>query len=494
MGDRTERKLDISLFFACLAGAFLGFVAEEFLHLVTDSAPAVVDVALRVALFFLIVFLFALICEMVTGHLNGGSWNGRQTGRSILFIILFPVLIGLVAMLFQFIYQLDFTGERPSEIQDYIILVDNSLSVTWTDPDNERYDAVVDFVSTLNGSNQVMIKVFSDNSHYGPQNNFPLTVVTKDTPEQIRSFFDSFVIETSGTNLTQPLMDVLNEYPDKGRNAVVLMLSDGEDDTLETVRITDSYKKRGLPIYCASFAEGHEAESKLENLARGTGGEFFQLDNLSSLTRTVEQYVQTEVQTRNLLELRSGMDSDNLVARIERIVFLFILGILSGLVLTFILDSETILKEGMILHCICALISPFVMEFPGQKGLLAPLFAKLLMMLLLGVMLVHYRKTRFAFNEHDTFGGPVHRPKKGGGRNSQFGKGAGTGFGEFGSGDSFGNDGYGKGGSYGNDGFGGGDSFGNDGFGGGSSFGNDGFGGGDSFGSGGFDGFNDDLF
>ncbi|MBQ6322653.1 MAG: VWA domain-containing protein, partial [Lachnospiraceae bacterium] len=206
MGDRTERKLDISLFFACLAGGFTGFAMEEFLHRMIPSVPAIVDVALRTALFFLVVFLFALICEMITGHLNGGSWNGRQTGRSILFTILFPILIGLIAMLFQFIYQLDFSGKRPSTIQDYIILVDNSLSVTWTDPDNERYDAVVDFVSTLNGSNQVMIKVFSDDMHYGPQNNFPLTAVTEDTPERIRTFFNGFVIETSGTNLTRPLL------------------------------------------------------------------------------------------------------------------------------------------------------------------------------------------------------------------------------------------------------------------------------------------------
>ena len=488
MGDRRERKLNISLFLACLFGALAGCLLSEIL-IMPLKINGIIRVGLYMAIVFLMIYLFGLICEMVTGHMNGGSWNGRQTGRSILFIILFPVLLGLLAALFQLIYQLNIGDVRgPSAIQDYLILVDNSSSVTWTDKNDERYDAVVDFVRTLDKSNKVLVRVFSDNSFKGSQYQFDLTEVGPETPDQIRAFFDSQRVLPSGTQLTEPLLEVLDAYQDQGRSAVALVLSDGEDEQLQISRIAEAYKKRGIPVYCASFAEEPDAAKNLQKLAADTNGEYYELNGLANLTRTVEQYIQQEAEPRNLLEARIGSDESNLLARIERIVFFTILGILAGLLFSFILDSRVIMEEALIGHIITALLSGCSLELLGQTGILTMPLARLIAMLLLGFLLVHYYKTSFAFDENETFGGGNGRGRGGRGRTGDSGQS--TGFGEFGQGGKSsrgsgksGRGGSGRGGSSrgGNSG-----GFGDD-FGG---FGDDGFGSGGGFGG----GFDDDLF
>lgn len=486
MGDRRERKLNISLLLACLVGAFAGCALSEVL-IMPLKINGIIRVGLYMAIVFFFIYLFGLICEMITGHMNGGRWNGRQTGRSILFIILFPLLLGLLSALFQLIYQLNITGGKgPSAIQDYLILVDNSSSVGWTDKNDERYDAVVDFVRTLDKSNKVLVRVFSDNSFTGPKYQFDLTEVSADTPDQIRSFFDSQKVLPSGTQLTEPLLEVLDAYQDKGRTAVALVLSDGEDEQLQISKIADAYTKRSIPIYCASFAEEPDAAKNLQKLAADTNGEYYELNGLSNLTRTVEQYIQQEAEPRNLLGLRIGSDEGNILARIERILFITILGILAGLLFSFILDSRVIMEEGLIGHILTALLASCSLEFLGQMGIIGMGLARLIAMLLLGFLLVHYYKTSYAFNENETFGGGNAGRGRGRGRDSDYGQT--TGFGEFGGqGSKSGRSGRGSG-KRGRSG--GSSGYGNDDFGSGGGFGDDGFGSGGGFGG----GFDDDLF
>lgn len=397
---RRVRKFDTSLFLACLVGAALGYVLAEVLYngLMLDWLPV-----LRTGFYFAVVVLFVclagLLCEMVTGNLRSGSWTGKNIGIGFLMTFLAAVVFFLLGMLFQFLYGLGLNIRTAGNVQDYIVLIDNSGSTYDTDPNEERFSSVVSLVQGLDNTHSIMAKVF-DETVLGT---FPMTPAGPDTVNSLQSFFGQYD-SNGGTDLQNVLMETVNEYTPTGRDTAVVLLSDGISN-VDYDAIAAEYTAKNLPIFCVSFADSdREGRGVLTDIADQTNGYFYEIEELSNLSQTVETMIKL-ANRRQLLDPRRGLDLQNNLARVLRVVFVTVLGVLVAVAVGLAVDSSTVMTSGMPVHAVGALLAGLLAEFGWS--LLSGSLIRLLMSLLISLICVCYIRE---YSAVDAEGGAAERP------------------------------------------------------------------------------------
>ena len=305
----SEKKFDVSLFLCCLMGGLLGFMASEALYrLVTGGLPLILQAGIYFAVTALLICLSGWLCEMVTGNLRGASWSGREIGLGLLMAVLFTLALGLAGGLFQFIYGLGYQNRTISNIQDYIVLIDNSGSTYETDPNEERYSSVVALAGNLDETHRMMVKIFEDEV----TGTFPMTETTPQMQSQLSQFFEQYrrYDTMGGTDIEAALTSAAQEYVPEGRSAAVILLSDGESD-VDVNSVAQTYNALGIPIYCVGFSgNGFSGSQLLDLIANSTDGYYCEIDQLSNLSQTVNQMISLSNQ-RNLLERRRDSAYDS---------------------------------------------------------------------------------------------------------------------------------------------------------------------------------------
>src|SRR5699024_2415381 len=153
---------------------------------------------------------------------------GHEIGLGLLMAVLFTLALGLAGGLFQFIYGLGYQNRTISNIQDYIVLIDNSGSTYETDPNEERYSSVVALAGNLDETHRMMVKIFEDEV----TGTFPMTETTPQMQSQLSQFFEQYrrYDTMGGTDIEAALTSAAQEYVPEGRSAAVILLSDGESD------------------------------------------------------------------------------------------------------------------------------------------------------------------------------------------------------------------------------------------------------------------------
>lgn len=388
----SEKKFDVSLFLCCLMGGLLGFMASEALYrLVTGGLPLILQAGIYFAVTALLICLSGLLCEMVTGNLRGASWSGREIGLGLLMAVLFTLALGLAGGLFQFIYGLGYQNRTISNIQDYIVLIDNSGSTYETDPNEERYSSVVALAGNLDETHRMMVKIFEDEV----TGTFPMTETTPQMQSQLSQFFEQYrrYDTMGGTDIEAALTSAAQEYVPEGRSAAVLLLSDGESD-VDVNSVAQTYNALGIPIYCVGFSgNGFSGSQLLDLIANSTDGYYCEIDQLSNLSQTVNQMISLSNQ-RNLLERRRASDVAQILPMILRVVFITLLGVLTGVAIAMTVDSSALLRLPLLLHGLCGLGAGLIMEI-GTRTPVPVWILRLLLCLLLSVTAVSFWKTAF---------------------------------------------------------------------------------------------------
>lgn len=388
----SEKKFDVSLFLCCLMGGLLGFMASEALYrLVTGGLPLILQAGIYFAVTALLICLSGWLCEMVTGKLRGASWSGREIGLGLLMAVLFTLALGLAGGLFQFIYGLGYQNRTISNIQDYIVLIDNSGSTYETDPNEERYSSVVALAGNLDETHRMMVKIFEDEV----TGTFPMTETTPQMQSQLSQFFEQYrrYDTMGGTDIEAALTSAAQEYVPEGRSAAVILLSDGESD-VDVNSVAQTYNALGIPIYCVGFSgNGFSGSQLLDLIANSTDGYYCEIDQLSNLSQTVNQMISLSNQ-RNLLERRRASDVAQILPMILRVVFITLLGVLTGVAIAMTVDSSALLRLPLLLHGLCGLGAGLIMEI-GTRTPVPVWILRLLLCLLLSVTAVSFWKTAF---------------------------------------------------------------------------------------------------
>ncbi|MCD7818365.1 MAG: VWA domain-containing protein [Lachnospiraceae bacterium] len=399
MNQTKEEKFNFVLFVACLVGAVIGWVLAQ---LVYGMEPSSMPVVLRVGVYFAMVFLgialAALIAELVTSRIKS-SWDGSELLKSLLFLLAGTLVFFLLGLFFQFIYGLGYTKRDLADLDDYLIVIDNSGSTDGTDPNNERYSAIESLVSSLDATKRVSVEVFDD----AIEGVFSLTEMTDEAKANLTAFCDSMQnADKGGTDIQLVLEDVINNYTPEGRNAAVIFLSDGVSGTaLDYSYLSDLYSDKDVPIYCVAFANiGWFGKQTMSKLAESTDGYYYEISELSDFQDAL-QSMMVLTSTRSLLERRRGSDISNILSTILRILFITILGILVAPALALLLDCNELMGRALLIHIPFSVLAGLFMELLIR--LLPVAITRLLMCLLFAVVVTTYMKISFTFTGGDSW-------------------------------------------------------------------------------------------
>ena len=397
--ERTGvEKFNNILFLACIVGAVIGWAGAEVIYHIAPSMPVVLQAGIYFAVVMLGILIAAFFSELIASRLKD-SWSGGEVGRSILLIVVSVLIFGLFGALFQFLYGLGFTNKHMSQIDDYLFVIDNSGSTDESDPNNLRFSEVENLISKLGVNNHFSIEVFDDSI----EGKLPLTAVN-DTSRKELSQFNNRMKTTGkgGTELQLVLNDVINNYTPDGRNAAVILLSDGESNSsVDYDALGSAYLKKKLPVFCVAFSYmAPSGVHTMKQLAENTNGYYYEINDLKDLQQTIENMFEL-TSRRSLLERRRGSDVSNLLATILRILFIAILGILVEVALAFVLDCEDLMKMALVIHIPFSILAGITAEV-GMRILPLSNVVRLVMGICMAVCIATYTEYTYSFgNEWD---------------------------------------------------------------------------------------------
>ncbi len=355
-----QRKINWLLVFFSLIGGALGFIFSEwFLRAYVDEMPRILLMGIYFGIISLMAGIFYLLAEMISPKLNGASWRQRYADISWKLLVpatLVVMLIGGIAA--EALYQLDFNGART--VKDVVVVVDNSGSMTQTDPQNLRYQAVKNMVSSMKDDMRVGIIEFSGDARVA----LPLTELNATSRQQINTVVDGLNISTGGTNFTAALstaMDQITQQEEAKRGVTVIMLSDGYSDL--DMSSLEPYKQRGIVINTVGLSLAADGgRNLLTEIASQTGGQYYGVAQAADLTQTFQQ-IYSKLDQRTLVTERSEPFNSNLYYQILHVVLIMLLGALLGVGLGLMFDNRFLARSFGIGGGVGGLLAGLLLEW-----------------------------------------------------------------------------------------------------------------------------------
>lgn len=383
-----KNKFNQSLFFSCLAGGMIGCILAGALFQTLSQEWNPIPVT---GLYFLVlafcICLFGVISEYLTNHVKGSMWDEQDLKNAGLLLIAVMTGAFVLGSIFQFIYGLGSKTTVGDEIDDYIIMLDNSGSVEATDSARERFAAVTEFVNELGADKQVMVSVYNDSSRIIVD-----LQLAQSAAGDLQDVFEG-VKGAGGTDIDRAIEETLSAYNlGKERTAVGILLSDG-GDSVNRRKIADICAKKNVPLFTIGYAlSGVSGEKTLRKIAEATGGQYYDIASVSQLPETFSQIKGYDLEN-SLLGYRIGKNRLSLWRGFLRIIFLTILGSGIGVAIVFLLDSEDLFVPVLAIHTPLCLIAGLIMEF-GLRLMMLSGFLRLLMCTLFSVIICFYRENK----------------------------------------------------------------------------------------------------
>lgn len=322
-----QRKINWLLVLFSLIGGALGFIFSEWLlHAYLDRMPRILLMGLYFGIISLMIGIFCLLAEMISPVLNGASWRQRYADISWKLLVPATLVVMFVGGLAsQALYQLDFNGART--VKDVVVVVDNSGSMLQTDPQNLRYQAVKNLVSSMDNDMRVGIIEFSGEARVA----LPLTTLDAASRQQVASVVDGLNVSAGGTNFTAALstsIQQITQQEQDDRGVTVIMLSDGYSDL--DMSALQPYQERGIVINTVGLSLANDGgQNLLTEIASETGGQYYGVAQATDLTQTFQQIYDT-LDKRTLVTERSEPFNSNLYYQILHVVLIALIGALMG--------------------------------------------------------------------------------------------------------------------------------------------------------------------
>lgn len=378
-----KKKFNLSLFLACLAGGLAGCLIAGAIYVRKnqDWNPMILT-GMYFAVLSFSICLFGTVSEWITNHLSGEIWKAYEVKSAFLVLLGTVGVFFVLGALFQFLYGLGGGWTADVGVDDYIIMIDNSGSTGETDPDRERFSAIVDFADSLRPEQKIQVSIFNAENYTV----FPLNDALE-AAKSLGGIFDQY--ESDGnTNIQGALMDSLDEYGGSERKAMAILLSDGAG-IVNINDIADAYINSDILLFTIGFSNiGVQGRDVLSRIAESTGGCFYDIGDISQLSSALSKIVRYESR-RMLLDYRSGRDRSKVVYMILRVLFLTLLGTAIGVPLIFMLNSEELILPAMAVRGAASLAAGIVVE-AGLYHFLPPGNLRLVMCLFMALTVSFY--------------------------------------------------------------------------------------------------------
>lgn len=376
-----KRVFHRNMFIGALIGAVVGVFISLLLYdkMYDASGSNVLLVGLILGIMAGTILLGCVISEIARPCLRVDHEAGLP---ELLLALLAAVAVALVGCLCEFLYEINGSYVSP-EFNDFIFVIDDSGSMSSTDPNMLRYEAMSQLIDSMEQDTRVGLVRFADSI----TDEVEMDYLTPAHRDKLRSSID-VAVSSGGTNIQLALEKALEQYQasqSSGRYPVVVLLSDGES-YVNASAISRDYLDAGVAISPVGLSE-YVNVRMLESLAQSTGGQFFEVSDASGLV-TAFQQVQKAVSYRTLFTMRPGNQRGNVLLMILRVVFLMLPGLMIGFAL-FVILRENGVERQLVTSAATGLVSGLLMEL-GTYFFWDTDVVHILCWLLYGIVLLDY--------------------------------------------------------------------------------------------------------
>ncbi|WP_259619802.1 vWA domain-containing protein [Paenibacillus doosanensis] len=380
-----QRKWNSLLTIFSVIGGFIGFVVGEW---ILDRWEGAMHETLLMGLYFgqfaLFVGIGCLAAEIISPKLNGNNWRLHYAGDG--WKLLVPgtlVLLFVAGVLFQFIYGLSL-GKRDVP-QDYVLLLDKSESMLQTDPDRQSVRAAQSLIGKMDGKKRAALFTFNEQT----EQVFPLTQLSgAGVKNELSAKLEAAYAPNGQTDIGKALnaaMDHLQQQGRAGRNAAVILISDGYSD-VDTAKVLAPYVQEHVRVHTIGI-DSTQAEGRqlLQQIAANTGGNYYDAQSADRIADAFEQIYLLNHQ-RHLLNERTGAAASDGYHGLLRAVLITLLGTLLGLSLGIIFDNRYLAASFSIGGTVAGLLAGLIIE-SGVQGADYPSIYRLMADLILAFVL-----------------------------------------------------------------------------------------------------------
>lgn len=346
---------------SAIGGLVAFIIGEIFMNSFQYSMDQSVLIGVYFGILSLCIGVACLIAEIIYPKINGRTWRKSHLGTSIKFLIPCTLIITFIAaMFFQFLYGISLNKSRT--INDVVVLMDTSGSMAQTDPSNERYDALRHLIDSLDSSNRASVYEFSDHAEQIQAMDHLTTKVN----ENIMSGMEKYKTPTGQTNMKEALdkaVDEINSTKENGRNAMVIMISDGGDNFNLDSKFKETmqpFKNDNIPVYTIGMA-GKNNFYMLKKISDETNGNYSNVQDLKDLKNAFVK-IYKDTQQRLLNGVRYGTFDYNIFYGLLRVLFITLIAIIVSAGISFMFDNKYLLKGFIVGGLISGIIAGIILE------------------------------------------------------------------------------------------------------------------------------------
>ncbi|MBR1508762.1 MAG: VWA domain-containing protein [Eubacterium sp.] len=354
-----DYKFNLALF---LLTTIVGYPAYILCVRTFNALHDVVPHVLLIPLVFMMLVLIVLATVMLTNLIF------RNNDEEVIFysypkffILLFISLIllfGLTA-LFQYLYSIE-RSKKVDETTSVIFAIDDSSSMSYQDPTNERYRALNEVVHQFPKKFPYMVYKFSE---------YPRRV--RDMGPFIDN--DEIIAEEpeGGTSIKMTLETILDDYKNGvwsgGNHPQVVLLTDGDPTDFDKISdINDLLKEfNDNNISVSVVGLGLDNQNLMNGITSRTGGNYVHIENVSDLYDALGKASKITKYVRHLYGYRPYCDNYILLG-IFRVFALTVMGSLMGVLVSFSCFYRKTVKFTILVSAIQALVGAIAMELGYQ--------------------------------------------------------------------------------------------------------------------------------
>ncbi|MGF7048959.1 Ca-activated chloride channel family protein [Paenibacillus sp. DS2015] len=361
-----QRKINLLLVLFSLIGGAVGFVIGELLlSNLYDDWPGIVVIGLYLGILAFFIGLFCLIAEMIDPRLSGPSWRQRYMGTSWKWLV--PVTLVAVfalGLLFESLYQIN--PGRVKAVQNIVLVIDNSGSMSETDPTNGRYEAAKNLVNKMDSKKQVAVVEFSDEAKLVQPF---IQLKNQAYKDEVYETIDSLVTSDGGTEFRlalQASLQHIEEQQDPERGTMVILLSDGFSE-MDLNHDLAGYQEQKIVVNTIGLSVVNgEGSGLLNEIALRTGGQYYDVTNADEISNIFET-IYNNIGERTLLTERTGPMQDSTYYAVFRIVAFTLIGLAIGLSLGLIFDNRYLARSFGAGGAVAGILAGLLLEW-GLNG------------------------------------------------------------------------------------------------------------------------------
>lgn len=333
---------------------------------------------LLIALYVLGLAGFLLLAIIVSNAVGNNAKPRAENYKKAAIVV---AALFLCTMLFEFLYELQPSHFNIGTPTSYIFLVDDSGSMTSTDPQCTRNDAIYEVAKTCDADFPCAVYIFADLCHQA----LPITAA-KDMKQENYGFASEGLTQMFSA-IEFVLSDIQSGRLQAGNSPRILILSDGAPTDIEKYRSTVSAcRANGISVSTVGFGGANPAV--LQRVAEDTSGAFVWANDISQLSQAMSTAATTiHTSSRDLLGYRSFTEHTVLFG-ILRCLFLLIIAAGFVLIKVFMFSTFDRNNVALITFIACAALGALAPEFFinifGWNGTLARALLCITMALLLG--------------------------------------------------------------------------------------------------------------